>query len=132
MDENIWKSKEDRAERSGVNVIHMLKEKVHKHLYLVHVYNIYRQFAELKHLKDNLKENQAIVTVEFSRNYDNKQAKEIQSAYFSHDTFTIYTAACYWKEGGELKQCPLAIVSNEAQHDKNVAFTCNQQIIEIS
>ena len=44
--------------------------------------------------KDPWKKN-VILSVDFSRNYDNKQLHEIQSAYFGHKCFTIFAAACY-------------------------------------
>ena len=58
------------------------------------MYNIYRQCSELKYLKENLGENKAILSVDFSKNYENKQKHEIQSAYFGHEAFTLFTAAC--------------------------------------
>ena len=71
------------------------------------------------------------MTVDLARNYDNKQAADIQSAYFVHDTFTLYTICCYLKaESGNLESIPLGIVSNEANHDRNVSFSCNQMIIQ--
>ena len=72
----------------------MLKEILTKS-FKMHVYNMSRQYSELKHLKANLKEDEIILSVDFSKNYDNKQHHEIQSAYFGHVAFTLYTAACY-------------------------------------
>ena len=60
-----------------------------------HVYNIYRQYSELKHLKKNLGKNYVNLSVDFSKKYENKQLHEIQSAYFGHECFTIFTTACY-------------------------------------
>ena len=37
------------------------------------MYNIYRQFSQLKFLKTNLKENEVILRADFSKNYQNKQ-----------------------------------------------------------
>ena len=37
------------------------------------MYNMYRQFSELKFLKTNLKENEVILRADFSKNYQNKQ-----------------------------------------------------------
>ena len=103
-----WKKLEGKVRKietveSGQHVVALLK-KVNKKGYLVHVYNIFRQFRELKTLKENIEQDEAIVTVDFARNYDNKQAAEIQSAYFGHDTFTLYTVCCYLKaESGNLE-----------------------------
>ena len=33
----------------------------------------------------------------FRKSYDNKQHHEIQSAYFGHEAFTLYTAVCYYR-----------------------------------
>ena len=91
--------------------------------------------------KDPWKKN-FILSVDFSRNYDNKQLHEIQSAYFGHKYFTIFTAACYVhkdvvcngkaktdKEFG-LNVILIAIISNEITHDRDVAFTNNQKLIQ--
>ena len=108
----------------------------------IHVYNIFRQFSELKHLKNNLEENQVILSVDFSKNYDNKQNHEIQSAYFGHEAFTLYTCVCYTKievptaikhkvdkETG-LNIINVIIVSNETKHERNIAFSCNNKVIK--
>ena len=62
---------------TGHEVLTLLRNKIEKNQYLVHVYNIFRQFKELKELKNNLKSYEAVVTVDFARNYDNKQASEV-------------------------------------------------------
>ena len=51
----------------------------------------------MKHLKANLKEDEIILSVDFLKNYDNKQHHEIQSAYFGYEAVTLYTAACYYR-----------------------------------
>ena len=38
----------------------------------MHKYNIYSQFSELKWVKANLKEDEVILSVNFSKNYENK------------------------------------------------------------
>ena len=42
-------------------------------LHLPH-YSIYHQYAKLKWLKSNIKIDEVILSVDFSKNYDNKQA----------------------------------------------------------
>ena len=58
-----------------------------------HLYNSLRQHEELKFLKKNLKKDEVIISLDFAKNYENKQKNEIQSAYFGHEAFTIFTAA---------------------------------------
>ena len=64
-----WKKLEGKVRKietveSGQHVVALLKEKVNKKGYLVHVYNIFRQFRELKTLKENIEQDEAIVTVD--------------------------------------------------------------------
>ena len=61
----------DEVVVSGDDVIVMLKEILTKS-FKMHVYNIKCQSSELKHLKANLKEGEIILSVDFSKNYDNK------------------------------------------------------------
>ena len=105
----------------------------------MHVYNIKRQYSELKHLEANLKEDEIILSVDFSKNY-NKQHHEIQSACFSYKAFTLYTTAyyrshdidgaCIDKDTG-LKVLSVVTVSNETIHERNIAFSCNMKLLEI-
>lgn len=60
-------------------VLLILREKLTLHRY------IYCQYADLKWLKSNLKIDEAILSIDFSHNYDNKQRHEIQKAYFRHE-----------------------------------------------
>ena len=107
-----------------------------------HIHNIYRQFSELNFLKRNLKENEVILSVNFSKNYQNKQRHEIQSAYFGHENFTLFSAACYFHRAANIESfsskidhdfclviVPVAVVSNETSHDRNEAFTNNNKLI---
>ena len=40
---------------------------------------------------------QSLLNVNYSENYENQQQDEIQSAYFGHATFSLFTACCYLK-----------------------------------
>ena len=120
---------------SGVAVADQFDEIATKYFKL-HVYNIFRQYSELKFLKRNLIDNDVIFSVDFWRNnYDNKHFHEIQSAYFGHETFTLFTAACYVKGSNTdynfksnidkdtgLTVIPVVIVSNQTVHERNIAF----------
>ena len=126
-----WVRREKRYQKdevvdSGDDVIVMLKEILTKS-FKMHVYNIKPQYSELKHLKANLKEDEIILSVVFSKNYDNKQHHEIQSAYFGCEAFTLYTAPCYYRshdidgacidKDASLKVLSVVIVSNEIIHE---------------
>ena len=42
-----------------------------------------------------MKEDEISRHIEFAESYQNMQQKEIQNAYFGHNTFSIFTACCY-------------------------------------
>ena len=117
-------SDEISEEEAASKLVELISgEKLH-----LHHYNIYHQYAELKWLKSNLKIDEVILSVDFSKNYDNKQRHEIQSAYFGHECFTLFTAACYFNqsvaiengridEEANLVQLPVVTVSNETLPD---------------
>ena len=80
-----------------------------------------------------MKENEVILRADFSKNYQNKQRHEIQSAYFGYENFTLFTAACYFHRAANIESfssyiyhdsclaiVPVAVVSND---NCNVAFT---------
>ena len=90
------------------------------------MFNIYRQFSELKYLKRNLKSDENILSVDFFHNYQNKELYEIQSAFFGHEAFTVFTGVCYHHsfdtevmddEQSGLKLIQIAIISNEVTHE---------------
>ena len=129
-------------EVTGEEAAILLAELVDGNKMKMHKYNIYRQSSELKCLKKNLKEDEVILSVDFSKNYENKQRHEIQSAYFGLENFTIFTAACYFHksisiensvidEESNLVKFPVAIISNETKHDRNVAFSNNSKLIKM-
>ena len=125
---------------SGEYVVELLNEIIFREKFCRHCYNIYRQFSELKFMKKNLEENEVILSVDFSRNYENKQVHEVQSVYFGHENFTLYTAACCFHKSlgidgksdpNDLTLITMAIIFNETSHDRNVAFTNNNKLIRI-
>ena len=80
--------------------------------------------------------DEVILSIDFSKNYDNEQRHDTQSAYFGHECFTQFTAACYFNrsvaiENGKIDKeanlvhLPVVIVSNETLHDRDVAFSNN-------
>ena len=103
-----------------------------------HLYGCYRQHSELKYLKGILDHGEAICSVDFAKNYENKQRNEIQNAFFGHESFSIFTSALYYRsdeginieEGSGLNVCSIAFVCNETKHERNLAFTCSNSLIE--
>ena len=82
-----------------------------------------------------------ILSVDFSKNYQKKQHHKIQSTYFGQKNFTLFTGACYFHRDANIESfssniddsclviVPVAMVSNETSHNRNLAFTNNNKLI---
>ena len=72
-----------------------------------------------------------LVHVDFAENYENKQLSEIQSAYFGHTTFSIFTACCYTRNvDGEIQIHNIALVTEASDHSRIAAHTLIVRVIE--
>ena len=70
--------------------------------------------------------------VDYSENYKNTEQNEIQSAYFGHTCFRIFTDCCYYKaEERELIKYPVTITSESSDHSRIAAFCCVNKIIKL-
>ena len=81
-------------------------------------------------LKENLNTNEIIIRVDYTEGYKNIQQDEIQSEYFGHTNFSLFTACCYKKEANKLLKKSLVIVSELTDHSRFAAHTCITRIIE--
>ncbi|KAJ8870063.1 hypothetical protein PR048_029074 [Dryococelus australis] len=65
--------------------------------FMFHLSNISHQYEEISQLKKNILQNEVLVHVDFSENYNCKYSKEIQSAHFggSKHQVTIHTCVLY-------------------------------------
>ena len=74
-------------------------------------------------VKDNLKQNDLLIHVDYSENYNNKQQWEIQSAYFGHVSFSIFTACCYFKdESNAINKDAITVTSETSDHSRSVCI----------
>ena len=69
----------ERSNTDGIVVLNNHIATLKKHIYVKRV-----QVKSYNDLKDNLKENDLLIHVDYSESYENKQQREIQSAYFGH------------------------------------------------
>ena len=64
----------------------------------MYYYRKRKQSKEYKKQIEEIKEGEAIIHVDFSENYKNKQQNEIKSAYCGQVQFSLYTMCIYMKE----------------------------------
>jgi len=96
-----------------------------------HIFVKREQNKFYNNVKDNLEENEVLIHVDYSENYSNKDQQEIQSAYFGHDTFSLFTACCYFRgDNGETVSKNITVTSNATDHSRIAAHTCIMKVIE--
>ena len=90
-----------------------------KHIFVKREQNTFHN-----NVKDNLEENEVLVHVDYSKSYSDKDQQEIQSAYFGHNTLSIFTA-CYCFRGGdgEVVSKNITVTSNATDHSRIAADT---------
>ena len=67
---------------------------------------------------NNLADNEVMVNADYAESYEKKQQDEVQSAYFGHSNFSLFTACCYAKENenGVLLKYYVVIVTEANDH----------------
>lgn len=84
-------------------------------------------------MKENIEPGTAIIHVDYSESYRNKQQDEIQSAYFGQSSFSIFTACAYYKADNSddpLVKRSLTIVSESSDHSRVASMSCVKMVIE--
>ena len=96
-----------------------------------HIYVKRVQYRYYDNFKKNLGKNDLLVHVDYSENYENKQQREIQSAYFGHTTFSIFTACCYLRNNEDKVICESVTITSELpDNSRAAAITCVLKVIE--
>ena len=96
-----------------------------------HIYVKRVQFNYYSNIKNNLGKSDLLVQVDYRRSYENKQQHEIQSAYFGHTTFSIFTACCYLRDSEDnLVSESITVTSELPDHSRAAAITCVSKVIE--
>ena len=100
----------------------LLKEHIHRKQVQIECYN--KQKTELK-------EGEAIVHVDYSESYKNRQQNEIQSVYFGQSAFSLFTACVYHvDENEEFVKRSICVISESNDHSRAAALTCIDLVIK--
>ena len=108
----------------------VLVEKVRVLKYHLHVQ--WEQHKRYNEIKNGLKESEMLVHVDFAENYQNKQQSEIQSAYFGHTSFSLFTACCYTRNvvSNEIDNHNIMVVTEASDHSRIAAHCLIQRVVE--
>ena len=77
----------------------------------IHVKRV--QLVFYSDVKNNLARNDILIHLDYSESYENKQQREIQSAYFGHTTFSIFTACFYFLDVDNRVTCKSIAITSE-------------------
>lgn len=131
-----WKKIEKRITKATLAVtfedaVVAMKEQVKvlkEHIYVKRVQN-----EAYNYHKDGLKNNDLIVHVDFAENYRNDQQNEIQSAYFGHQSFSLFTSCCYFKDDKNIvQQKSIVIVTESSDHNRVTSMSSLKKVVEIA
>ena len=82
--------------------------------------------------KDGLTEDDLLVQVDFAENYRNDQQNEIQSAYFGHQSFSLFTSCCYYKNDEKnWQQKSIVVVTENSDHNRVTSMSSLKKVVEI-
>ena len=117
----LSKESVDSAIRKFISPMTALKH----HIYIKRVqFNHYNR-------ESNLGRNNTFVQCDYSEGYESKQQHEIQSAYFSHTPFSIFTACCYLRDSEDnLISESITITSELPDPSRASAVTSVSKVIE--
>lgn len=103
--------------------------------YLKHIYDTDHQMQMLLNLKNNLKENEVLVQMDFSQNYVCKYSEAIQSAHFgaSQKQVSLHTGVFYFNDSisQKLSCVSFCTVSDCLRHDAAAIWGHLQPVIEL-
>ena len=103
----------------------------------VHSFIARTQGKYLKQCKENLKEDEVIVLVDFAENYKFLVQDEIQGYHWNKSQCTLHPAVMYTKEDGQLKDHSICFTSDDLNHFVDMVYqilkeTTKQVIEDIS
>ena len=109
-----------KEKRTGT--LKSLKEQFHKcfHEHIQHKFNISHQYDEMKKIKENIKENEIALVIDFSENYACKIENEVQAHHFgaSRKQATLHTGVVYTKESTQA----FCSIAENPRHDPPAIF----------
>ena len=92
------------------------------------VYNLV--FESNPSLQNNLIKNELLIHVDYSESYGNKQQREIQSVYFGHTRFSIFTMCCHLRDAKNKMICESITISELSDHSRAAATTSVLTVID--
>ncbi|XP_064601012.1 uncharacterized protein LOC135467176 [Liolophura sinensis] len=118
----------DKISERLVDVVNLFQKQMKQ--FQRHLFNIRHQFASLRQLKENLKDNECIIQLDFAENYLCQYATEIQSAHFgaSHQQVTLHDVVL--QVGNIPEAIAMCTMSPSLQHDPPAIWTYLEPVFQ--
>jgi hypothetical protein len=94
--------------------------------YKLHKFVQHTQKNYLNESIENLKEDEAVLIVDYAEKYSSDFQRSVQSAYFGSRSISIFTARAYVGPSGEYS---FSLVSDNTKQSKHEVFACLKYII---
>lgn len=94
-----------------------------------HSFTSRQQSKYYKDLKEQIQENEAVVSLDFSENYSFVVQDEAQSFHWNNDQATVHPFAVYYNEKGEIKYTSFVIISECLIHDSVAVHLFQRKLI---
>ena len=88
-----------------------------------HIFTKRQQQSKISYPKTNIKVNEVLIHVDYSKNYKSQDQNEIQSAYFRQTSFSLFTA-------NEIKTMSTTITSEASDESRMASITCAKKVID--
>lgn len=88
-----------------------------------------QQSKYYKDLKENIREDEAVVSLDFSENYSFVVQDEAQSFHWNNDQATLHPFAVYYNDKGEIKYTSFVIISQCLIHDSVAVHLFQRKLI---
>lgn len=88
-----------------------------------------RQAEKFVEIKENLKEGEYLVALDFSENYAFKIQDAIQSYHWTNDQATLHPYVVYYKNSNEIQHDSFVVISEYLKHDAVSVHLFNKKLI---
>ena len=99
---------------------------------LHHSFIAYEQAEYSRQLKNDLKEGEFQIILDFAENYAFTVQNAIPGFYWNNDQATIYNIVIYYKDGELASHRSLVIISDVLNHDSIAIYGLHKLLIEYS
>lgn len=94
-----------------------------------HAFIAQQQSKYYTYMKENVKENEAVINLDFSENYSFVVQDEAQSFHWNNDQATVHPVAVYYNAHGEIKYKSFVLISECLNHNTVAVHLFQKRVI---